>query len=702
MLSALFSSRRRSLITVLAWCAIIIALFLIAPGVKDVQSAGDNGAAPDAASIITKEKLTEKFEGSDALPAIITVSGDEDKATKVTEIVQELRNTSERFGAPISPMCRGFSPDCIPANPETSVSKDERTRLIVVPISGEPSDDAFRSDVDTLREALPEGTHVTGPAGIITDTVKVFAQGDRILMVGTVLLVLVILLAVYRAPVLAILPLIAVTVALLLTQAIAAMFAQAGWITITAQSTAIMTVLLFGIGTDYALVLTSRWREYLRDDHPPTAAMVEASKHTTSVILSSAGTIIVAMLALLTTATPTLRGFGPYFALGVGSMALVAFTFLPAIMVLAGRAALWPTKPEQGQSSKLWTRIADFTLAHPKRIVAVCLVVLAFCSLGLLGYRETFNFTSGFRVPTDSADGQTTLAQAFGPGEIAPTTLLLEGKDIADAAAKVSEELDGVARVAFNPRNDVASSGEAARVTVVLNEDPYSLEALENLNGIVEDAQRIVGDSVTVSASGVTAENTDIRTAIDADVLLLIPLIFGIIGLILAILLRSWLAPIYLVATLAISFLATLGLTTFIAVTVQGDDGIGAQISAYILVFLTALGVDYTIFIMERLRQELPGNTMTGALRTALVTTGGVVSSAGLILAATFAVLMTQPIRELYQFGLAMALGILIDTFLVRPLLVPAIVTLLGDKALAPQQPGKKSSVESRLGESNP
>lgn len=683
MFSFLFSTRKRALLVVLAWIGIIVGLLFTAPALKDVQSAGNNGAPPNASSIVAKDKLAEYFQGEDTLPAIITVPS---KATEDSlEAIQKLRGSHERFGAPISAACQGFSPDCIPTDKEAAVSSKQDTEIIIVPMSGDAADDAFREDVDTLREVLPEGTHVTGPAGIITDTVKVFAQGDRILMVGTVVLVLVILLAVYRAPLLAVLPLIAVTVALLLTQAIGAFLAQANIIDITAQSTAIMTVLLFGIGTDYALVLSSRWREYLRSGEAPTQAMVHASKQTTSVILSSAGTIIVAMLALLATSTPTLQGFGPYFAIGVAAMALVAFTFLPALMVLTGRAALWPTKPEQGSTSKLWSNIADFTLLHPKRIVAGSLIALVVCSMGLLGFRETFNFTSGFRVPTDSVAGQTILADAFGPGKVAPTTLLLTGPDAADAATQVAKELPGAT---FNPRIDAATTTDAARVTVELTNDPYSIEAIDELSTITDKAQSISGSTIEIMAAGVTAENADVRKTIDSDILLLIPLIFGIIGLILAILLRSWLAPIYLVATLAISFLATLGLTTWIAVTLQGDDGIGAQITAYVLVFLTALGVDYTIFIMERLRQELPNKTMREALRTSLVTTGGVVSSAGLILAATFAVLMTQPIRELYQFGLAMALGILIDTFLVRPLLVPAIVTLLGDRALAPQRPG--------------
>lgn len=242
----------------------------------------------------------------------------------------------------------------------------------------------------------------------------------------------------------------------------------------------------------------------------------------------------------------------------------------------------------------------------------------------------------------------------------------------------------------------MAESGDVGRLNVILAVDPYEPEAMDSLPALEDAARDALADAgvegVEVAATGETATSADIRSALESDTLLLIPLILGIIGLVLGLLLRSILAPMYLVATLALSFVATVGLTTFIAVTLQGDSGIGNRVTAYILVFLTALGVDYTIFLMSRVRQELAHSGMREALRTSLVRTGGVVSSAGLILAATFSVLMTQPIRELYQFGLAMALGILLDTFVVRPLLVPAIVRLIGDRALWPIVPAKSDA----------
>ena len=373
--------------------------------------------------------------------------------------------------------------------------------------------------------------------------------------------------------------------------------------------------------------------------------MVAAMGRTGEVLASSAGTIILAMMALLFTSSPSLQGFGPYLAIGVGSMAVVAATFLPALLLVAGRSVFWPGGEERALrrvDSPLWEKISSFVEARPKAVLAGALALLIVLSAGLVGYKESYNFLTGFRVDTDSAAGQQVIAEDLGVGEIAPVTLLVEGRGI-DAAA----------------RDALADAG-------------------------VEE--------VEVAATGETATSADIRSALESDTLLLIPLILGIIGLVLGLLLRSILAPVYLVATLALSFVATVGLTTFFAVPLQGDSGIGNRVTAYILVFLTALGVDYTIFLMSRVRQELAHSGMREALRTSLVRTGGVVSSAGLILAATFSVLMTQPIRDLYQFGLALALGILLDTFVVLPLLVPAIVRLIGDRALWPIAPAKSDA----------
>lgn len=658
----------------------------MAPGIDDVKAAGDAAAA-----------VTAHFRDS----------------------------AGDRTLAPISASCAepgsGLRPgrDCMPAGEEGTRSDDGRTRLLIVPVVGDPTTEEFRDGVDAMRTAAAEvaadaaegaTTHLSGPAGIATDTVKVFASGDRVLLFGTILLVFVILIAVYRSPVMAILPLVAVGVAMRLAESVGALLADAGAIVISSQTASIMTVLLFGVGTDYALIINARYREALAADRDagrprdPHGAMVAAMGRTGEVLASSAGTIILAMMALLFTSSPSLQGFGPYLAIGVGSMAVVAATFLPALLLVAGRSVFWPGGEERALrrvDSPLWEKISSFVDARPKAVLAGALALLVVLSAGLIGYKESYNFLTGFRVDTDSAAGQQVIAEELGVGEIAPVTLLVEGRGI-DAAALESAAgalpdalPDTVARATAGDR-DVAESGDAGRLNVILAVDPYEPEAMDSLPALEDAARAALADAgvegVEVAATGETATSADIRSALESDTLLLIPLILGIIGLVLGLLLRSILAPVYLVATLALSSVATVGLTTFIAVTLQGDSGIGNRVTAYILVFLTALGVDYTIFLMSRVRQELAHSGMREALRTSLVRTGGVVSSAGLILAATFSVLMTQPIRELYQFGLAMALGILLDTFVVRPLLVPAIVRLIGDRALWPIVPAKSDA----------
>lgn len=722
MYEAIIGTRKRSWATIAVWVLAVAVLSLLSPAIGDVQSPGDGGPPDDAPSIQAQQRLDEAFpEESDALPGIIAVKGDTEEQARdgAVAVVKLLAETAgERTMPPISPLCAdpasGLRPgeDCIPGRPDGTVSEDGLTHVVIVPVTGDPTADEFREEVDELRERIQAAAKdaganeapMTGPAGIITDTVNVFASSDVILFIATGIIVLVILLLVYRSPVLAVLPLIAVGVALGLAQSIGALLADAGAISVDAQTAAIMTVLLFGVGTDYALVINARYRERMADqrngggekDIDPHAAMVSAMRESGEVLASSAGTIILAMLALLFTTSPTLQGFGPYLAIGVLSMALVAATFLPALLLVAGKSIFWPGGRDKALTrvdSKIWTKVADIIDEHPAKVLAGTLALLLALSAGLLGYKETSEL--GFRVDTDSERGRDIIAAELGAGEIAPTTMLLEGEGltpemVAETGDRLAERPD-VSRVAVLP-DAVNDEGTAATMTVILAADPYSAEALDAVPAIEDAAAELLADAgargdVNASATGETAETTDTRETFRSDLLLLMPLVFGVIGVVLGMLLRSVLAPIYLVGTLILSFTATLGVTVLVAVTIMGDSGIADAVPAYILVFATALGVDYTIFMMARLRQEMRDSGMRQSMRLALIRTGGVVSSAGLILAATFAVLTAMPIRELFQFGLALAMGILLDTFIIRPLLVPALVRLVGDKALWPSKP---------------
>ncbi|WP_433229095.1 MMPL family transporter [Actinomadura formosensis] len=706
LLRAMLASKRSAALTVVLWIVLTFVLAGLAPDLKSVEDNTSANSAPAASSSsVAQRELEKAFPGSDALPAVVVVKSKDGSPAAATAVTRAAGGAErQNLGMPVSPVCGtdGTKPgtDCVPGGAGLT-SADGKTRVVIVPVTGDATSDAFKDAVTDLRAAVKDAAPgatvaVTGPAGIIVDTVKVFSSGDKVLLLGTVVLVLVILLVVYRSPLLALVPLLAVGVAMRVTESVGALLADAGAITISAQTASIMTVLLFGVGTDYALIITSRYREALLDAADRFTAMRAALRGVSESVLASAATIVLAMFALLALVSPSLRGFGPYLALGVAVMAVVAFTFIPAAVLLLGRAVFWPfsesAMARRATGGAVWRRAADLVVTAPRRVLAATLVLLAVLSLGMTGYKESFDFVSGFRVGTDSAAGQTMIDRDLGPGEIAPATLLVRGRHIAPAQVEAVQKAVApkVARTAFDPGHDLAPGGGAARITVVLKDNPYSPSAMDAVDPLRASATRAARDAgvteARVHVAGPTAETADTKAALDRDMLVLVPLVLLIVGLVLAGLLRSVLAPLYLLATLMLSFFATLGLTVAITLGLGGDLGIGNRVTAYVFIFLVSLGVDYNIFIMSRYRQETAHKPPVEALRAAITRTGGVVSSAGLILAGTFAVLMTQPIRELYQFGMAMAIGILLDTFVVRPLLVPAIVRLLGDRALWPRR----------------
>ncbi|MFF5767009.1 MMPL family transporter [Streptomyces tanashiensis] len=681
---------------------------LLAGAAPALESVEDNASAnlPPAASDSMKARdlVRAELPGQDATPAVIVVRGEgADAAASATKAVARITSALSETARP-DQVTSVISTVTTPDAAAQLVSQDRGSQLVIVPMTGSPSDESFQHAVDQVRSlasdrAGPTEVAVTGPAGIATDTVKVFSGGDKVMLLATVLLVLVILLAIYRSPLMALVPLLAVGVAMRVSETTGALLADAGIITVSSQTASIMTVLLFGVGTDYALIITARYREALFDEPNRPRAMQNAVQRTAESVLASASTIVLAMFALLVAVSPALRGFGPYLALGVAVMALVAFTFVPALVLLLGGGVFWPggvdKAAERGRGAGVWHRVAGLVAQAPVRVASAVVALLVVMSAGLLGYHESFNTLSGFRTVTESERGQRLIQEEFGPGEIAPSTVTVRSQDdlrstpAAAAIAAALADADGVSRVGERPR--FGEDGRTAFYEVVLDLDPYSSKALDGI-GPLKEAARAAADAAgvedaTVLIAGETAQNADIRSALDRDTTFIVLLVLAVVTAVLVLLLRSLLAPLYLVATLILSFLATLGATTFFTLNVLGDEGIGNRVTAYVFVFLVALGIDYNIFIMSRFKQELRTLPPAKAISAALTRTGGVVSSAGLILAATFAVLMTQPIRELFQFGFAMAFGILLDTFLVRPLLVPALVHLFGDHALWPARP---------------
>lgn len=691
-------TRRTAWIVVAAWMIVLAVLASVAPTLDAVKSNDDDNPPAESMSMRAAALAEDEFGAEDAPPAIIVVRSTSPRATQdaVDEILDGIGS------AALTSVTRVMA-STSDVGGDTLVNADGTAQMIVVGLSGDPSDDAYRDTVADLRSITSAAASgdvdaaLTGPAGIVVDASKVFGGSDKVLLLGTIALVVVLLFAIYRSPVLVVVALVGVGLAMRLAEGVGALLADAGLIQISGQTSSIMTVLLFGVGTDYALIIFARAREAMAETSDIRVAVATAMRSVAGALAASVSTIIAAVLVLLAAVTPTLRDFGPYLAVGVASMAAVAFTLTPALLVLSGRFAFWPRRTPTSTDATArpggWTKVADLVTRAPRTVLAAGLVALGVMSLGLTGAHQTFDMVSGFRIDTESATGQQMIAQSFGPGVTAPSQVLVRAQEplTEEQAKNITTALASVTDVDRLGTVRTSTDGRSLAVDTVLDANPYSPRAMEALPRLVDAANAAAADSginrAEVLVGAETAVAADTRTALNRDLVVVGLLMLLAVSLILGLVLRSLLAPLYLAVTLALSYAATMGLTVFITMTLGGDLGIGNRVAAYVLVFLVALGVDYTIFMMTRYRQELATSAPADALRTAIIRTGGVISSAGVILAGTFAVLMTQPIRELYQFGLAMAIGILLDTFVVRPLLVPACIRLLGRQALWPTQP---------------
>ncbi|WP_235736472.1 MMPL family transporter [Nocardioides alcanivorans] len=686
-------SRRTAWLVLALWVLTVGILTSLAPSLDAVKGTDDDNPPSDSMSMQAEALARDAFGGDGAPPAVLVFRSG--AATTTHEAVERVTSAIEAAELPhVAAVQRAEAG----MGAEGFVADDGRAEMVVVQMSGSPGEDGFRDAVTRLREladreadAVGPGVEVdlTGPAGISVDAVKVFSGSDKVLLFGTIGLVIVLLGAIYRSPGLVAVSLIGVGFAMRVAEGVGALLADAGWIEISGQTASVMTVLLFGVGTDYALIIFSRYREALAAHPDPTVAVAAAMRGVYGALLASVSTIVAAVLALLAAVSPTLHAFGPYLAVGVVSMAVVAFTLTPALLVLLGRFALWPRGASRPGEGRAWARVADLVVERPRRVLAVGLAGLALLGTGLVGSQQSFDLVDGFRIDTESASGRTALAASFGPGTVAPSQVLVHAHDpLSDE--QVRAVVDGVAgheRVASTGAVRTAAGARTLSVDAVLDVNPYgsrALDAVPDLRRAVEAATRDAGVRADVLIGGETSKAADTRSALERDLVVVGLLMLAAVALILGLVLRSVLAPVYLVLTLLLSYVAAMGLTAFLAMGLGGDSGFGNRVAVYVLVFLVALGVDYTIFMMTRFRQELRHAEPVDALRSSIVRTGGVISSAGVILAGTFGVLMTQPIRELFQFGLAMAIGILLDTFVVRPLLVPTLIRLLGRHALWP------------------
>jgi RND superfamily putative drug exporter len=594
--------------------------------------------------------------------------------------------------------------DWLDGEPSAPVlSTDGKALQVFLPFNGDDSD-LFIQHVKALRTDLarpgrPDGlrTYVTGLGGSSADLFEVFGSLDTTLLLGTGAIVILILLVVYRSPVLWLLPVIGAGLAYTIATGILYLLAKNDVLVVNGQSSGILTVLTFGAATDYALLLTSRYREELHRHERTWDAMKVAWRGAMPAIVASAATVILALLCLLFSELEGNKGLGPVAAIGIACAALVMLVLLPA-MLLLGRWLFWPRIPRLDMQDPVhegfWARVATFVERRSGILATatvVALLALAALTTGLKasGIPQNEALTSR----PESVVGQEHLSRHFSAGTGSPVDVVGPADKAAALQAVVAKE-KGVASVV--PFTAGSGTPKLVKGTVlleaVLGVPADSNEAKDIIRSLRSHLDVVSTDAIV---GGFTAIDLDIREASQRDNKVIIPIVLLLIVLVLAVLLRSLVAPLILIASVVLSFAATLGACAFFFTHVFGYPGADTAFPLFTFVFLVALGVDYNIFLMTRVREEAVAyRTREGMLR-GLTVTGGVITSAGVVLAATFTVLGTLPLVFLAEIGFAVALGVLLDTIVVRSLLVPAVVLRLGDRVWWPSalaQPSRRVS----------
>ena len=531
---------------------------------------------------------------------------------------------------------------------------------------------------------------VTGDLGFSADAEEVFSDFDAKLLIASAVLVLFLLGAIYRAVLVALTPLLVVFFAYSVATAFVYLYAKSG-ATVSSNGTSILIVLMFGITTDYCLLLVSRYREELHRIEDKHDAMARAVTRTGPTILASGLTVSLAMLTLTLADAQLTATLGPVAAIGVASGMLAGLTLLPALLAIFGRKGFWPRSGTveydpnyQGITRQgIWRRFGDKVLERPAQALIVTVVIFVAGALGILAYKVDYSTTNFFKKEVDSVTGFEMMEEAFPAGTLSPTTIVVhreDGEVTPEDLQTAADTVTGIDKVASaTPTPNESTDGSYGTVDVILEGDPFTPEAFDAVPAMrtaVED----LGPGLTALVGGGSAIQYDFDSAIESDLKLIAPIALLVIAIILAILLRALVAPLVLIASVILSFLCTLGLSVLFIRFVVGDDGMDASIPTFAFIFLVALGIDYTIFLMARVREEARRyGTREGTLR-ALAATGPVITSAGIILAGTFSVLMTLPVTFTFDLGFMVALGILLDTFIVRTIMVPAAIELLGDK----------------------
>jgi RND superfamily putative drug exporter len=656
---------------VVAFWLVVVAL--AGPLAGKLTSAEQNEARnwlPASAESTQVLEMQSRVQSPDVIPAVVVY--DRPSGITAADRAQAAADVKEFAAVPevIEAQIAGPQP-----------ARDGQAIQTIVPVDlGQDGWDKAAPAADALRAIADHGgdglsAHVTGPLGTAADSADAFSGIDSTLLFAALAVVIVLLLVTYRSPVLWLLPVIGAGVALITAQAVIYLLARHAGLTVNAMAAGILSVLVFGAGTDYALLLTARYREELRRHADRHEAMRVALRRAGPALIASAATVALALLALMVADLNSTSGMGPVLAIGVAVALAAMLTLLPALLVVAGRWIFWPVRPAVGSAEPtatgLWSRVGRAIAVRPRLTWLATTVLLGIMALGITGLNATgLSNAESFRGTPESVAGEQVLARHFPAGAGQPV-VVVGNAGSGERLAAAFRDVPGITGVT-GPRTAAGHAWLEGTLTAA----PDSPAASTAIDQAREALHAVPGADARVG--GGTAINLDVQRAAAHDRDVIIPFILGIVLLILMGLLRAVVAPLILLGTVVLSFAASLGVSALVFEHLFGFAGADTSFPLFVFVFLVALGIDYNIFLMTRVREEAQRRGPRQGALAGLAATGGVITSAGLVLAGTFAVLGTLPVTALTELGFAVAFGILLDTILVRSVLVTALNLDLG------------------------
>jgi RND superfamily putative drug exporter len=673
-----------------AWVTLLIGLIFAILAFGPLRAASTEltpgvGLPADTESVVV-DKLISTLPGSDSTAAVIVYASD----SKFTD--EEVTWLQGSFDPMAQMLVGGANEKFVKFSnlevngskfvPPAAISEDSTTAVVTVPMEQTDATEEIVTRVEQLRELAKEGApsglevYVTGPEGFSADLSGVFAGADFTLLLSTVIIVAVLLLITYRSPTLWLVPLLVVGVADGMAGQLARQVAALFGITPDGSVTGILAVLVFGAGTNYALLLIARYREELLLHEDRHLAMAKALRGAGPAIIASGLTVTLALLTLSFADLAGNRALGLVCATGIVIAMISALGVLPAALVVFGRGLFWPFVPKFGGVNKsdsgLWAKLGKGVSKRPVAFSLLGVVLLGGLASGVSGIQVGLASTDRFLKTPEAVVGQQVLAEAFPAGSTSPTIVVAKAAQAEEVKALV-ENVDGVASVSIGE-----SDGTITQLNVILDAEGQSEEAYAAINLMRDEVDKATGADAKVG--GLDAQALDVKDAYAHDQLVVIPLILILVFIVLVILLRSFVAPVLLLATVVASFFASMGAGWFIFTNILGFAALDLSVFLFSFLFLVALGVDYNIFLVTRAKEEAEKlGTRLGMIK-ALSATGGVITSAGVLLAAVFAVLGVLPLVALAQIGVIVCIGVLLDTLLVRTVMVPALAFMTGKK----------------------